>query len=363
MSPLLKSAIKAGTEGLKRKSAPYNIFPKDFFDPATGLKKLFAALIDTEEEHRIACIPSVSYGIANVTNNIILSPGDEIVMIEDQFPSNFYSWKNLAEKYNAVIKTIRKPDSGNSVAKRWNEDVLNAITSKTKVVAMCQVHWADGTLFDLLSIRKKTREHNALLIIDGTQSVGAYPFSVKTIQPDALICASYKWLLGPYTYGFGYYGSYFDAGAPIEESWKNRMDSVNFDNLTHYQDAYKESANRYSMGEMGNFIAIPMLTASLNQILEWTPSGIQNYCREISEDALIEMQKIGFTINDEKYLCHHLIGIEIPDFINKDTMKEAFKNNNIYLSFRGDYMRISPHLYNTKEDFTLLLNCIKTIIN
>ena len=131
MSPLLKSAVKAGTEGLKRKSTPYNIFPKDFFDPATALKKLFATLIDTEEYHRIACIPSVSYGIANVTNNIILSPGDEILLIEDQFPSNFYSWINLAEKYKAVIKTIKKPESGEPIAKQWNEDVLNAITSKT----------------------------------------------------------------------------------------------------------------------------------------------------------------------------------------------------------------------------------------
>ena len=360
MSPLLKSVEKAGIEAVKRKSSPYAITPNDFFDPATKLKKLIATLIDTEEYERIACIPSVSYGIANVTNNITLNPGDEILMVEDQFPSNYYSWKKLADKYSAVIKTIEKPKSGDQKAKRWNEDVFKSITSKTKVVAMCQVHWTDGTIFGLKTIREKTRNNNALLIIDGTQSVGAFPFSIKDIQPDALICASYKWLLGPYSYGFGYYGSYFDNGSAIEESWKNRLDSVNFDNLTNFQDQYKEGANRYSMGEFGNFIAVPMLTESISQILDWTPEAIQNYCHEISKDALKELQELGFSIEDENYRSHHLIGIKIPDLVNINNMKNYLKKNNIYISFRGSYMRISPHLYNTKEDFNTLVKIIKT---
>lgn len=362
MSPLLKCVEKAGIEGLKQKSAPYGIFPPDFFDPADKLKKLFAKLIDTDEHQRIACIPSVSYGIANVTNNIELSPGDEILILEDQFPSNYYSWKRLAEKYKAQIKIIAKPDAEEHTARIWNEDILEAISTKTKVVAMCQVHWADGTLFDLKAMREKTKQIGALLIIDGTQSVGVYPFSVKDIQPDALICATYKWLLGPYSFGFGYYGPYFDQGIPIEESWKNRLDSVKFDRLADYQDNYKEGAARYSMGEYGNFIAIPMLTESLTQILEWTPEAIQEYCHNITSEALAELQELGFKLEDEQYRCQHLIGIRIPDFIDIDHMKATFKTHKIYVSFRGNYLRLAPHVYNTKEDFDRLVNCVKTII-
>ncbi len=363
MSPLLKDVEKIGIKALQKKSKPFSVFPKDFFEPVTDLKKLYAELIDVKDYNKIACIPSVSYGIATVTNNIKLNPGDEILVVEDQFPSNIYSWVKLAKQYNAVIKTIDKPRSGDSKSKRWNENILEAITSKTAVVAMCQVHWADGTLFDLMAIRKKAHQHNALLIIDGTQSVGALPFSVEKIQPDALICAAYKWLLGPYSFGFAYFGNYFDNGSPIEEPWSNRIDSENFAGLTNYKDEYKAGANRYCMGETANFISVPMATQAIKQIIEWTPKAIQEYCYEISKDTLKELQELGFTIEDDNYRSHHLIGIKIPEFVNIEKLQKRLIQHNIYVSFRGNYIRVSPHLYNVKEDFTKLVENIKSIIN
>ena len=83
---------------------------------------------------------------------------------------------------------------------------------------MGHIHWADGTLFDLIAIRKKADKVGAKLIIDGTQSVGALPFSVKEIQPDALIVGGYKWLLGPYSIGMAYYADTFNNGEPLELS-------------------------------------------------------------------------------------------------------------------------------------------------
>ena len=363
MSPLLKAVEKEGIAALQRKNTPFEISPNDFFEPVETLKKTYAKLIDTPEYNRIACIPSVSYGIACVTNNITLNPGDEILVIEDQFPSNYYSWKKLAETHNAVIKTIAKPKDGDQKAKRWNEAILSAITNRTKVVAMCQVHWADGSLFDLMAIREKTKIYNALLIIDGTQSVGAFPFSVKKIQPDALICATYKWLLGPYAFGLAYFGPYFDNGAPIEESWGNRVDSENFAGLTNYNDTYKDGANRYSMGESANFISVPMATQAIKQIIDWTPEAIQDYCFSISKDALSELEALGFEIEDDTFRAHHLIGVKLPNFIAIDRLKAQLLKDKIYISFRGNYIRLAPHLYAEKADFTRLVQCIKSIID
>jgi len=363
MSPLLKDVETAGIKALQRKNIPFSISPNDFFEPVETLKKSYAKLIDTKAYNRIACIPSVSYGIACVTNNIRLQPGDEILVVEDQFPSNYYSWKTLADSQNAVIKTIAKPKEGDHKANRWNEAILNAITSKTKVVAMCHVHWADGSLFDLMAIRAKTNIYNTLLIIDGTQSIGAFPFSVEKIQPDALICASYKWLLGPYAFGLGYFGPYFDNGTPIEESWGNRVDSEDFAGLTNYNPNYKDGANRYGMGESANFISVPMATQAINQIIAWTPEAIQDYCFKISKDALQELGGLGFTIEDDAHRSHHLIGIKIPDFVDIERLKAQLSKHNIYVSFRGNYIRVSPHLYNVKDDFTKLVQCITSIID
>ena len=363
MSPNLNVVEQAGIEAIQRKSNPHTITPQDFFAPVTELKKLYAKLIDTQDYNRIVCVPSVSYGIACVTNNIKLNEGDEILIVEDQFPSNYYAWGKLAKKYNAVIKTINKPKTSTQRAKLWNEHILNGITHKTAVVAICHVHWADGTLFDLMSIRKKTKQHDALLIIDGTQSVGAYPFSINKIQPDALICAAYKWLLGPYSFGFAYFGEYFDNGIPIEESWYNRLDSENFAGLTNYNENYKPGANRYGMGETSNFISVPMATAAIKQIIEWTPNEIQNYCYNISKDALEELQTLGFSVADDSYRGYHLIGIEIPEFIDIEELKTAFSKKNIFVSIRGNYLRVAPHLYNLKDDFTKLVETIKSIMN
>ena len=136
---------------------------------------------------------------------------------------------------------------------------------------MPHIHWADGTLFNLMAIREKTREHDALLIIDGTQSVGALPFSVAKIQPDALICAGYKWLLGPYALGVAWYSDYFNDGEPLEHNWLNRLQSEDFTRLTQYQEKFQDKADRYSVGESSNFILVPMLIRALEQLLQWQP--------------------------------------------------------------------------------------------
>ncbi|WAC02280.1 aminotransferase class V-fold PLP-dependent enzyme [Lacinutrix neustonica] len=235
------------------------------------LKKLFAKLVAVADPDRIATIPSVSYGMATVANNIVLKENDDILIIDEQFPSNYYSWQKLADKYQATIKTIAAPNVTTDKVKLWNEAILEAITDQTAVVAMGNIHWSNGSLFDLKAIRAKSRQHGALLIIDGSQSVGALPFSVQEIQPDALICAGYKWLFGPYGCAYAYYGAYFDHGAPIEENWTNRLNSENFAGLTHYQPEYKPLANRYCVGESGNFIYVKMQIEALKQIIEWTP--------------------------------------------------------------------------------------------
>ena len=108
-SPSFKAIYEAGLKGLKQKNQPYTLRISDYFEPVTELKKLFATLINADDYNRIATIPSVSYGMATVANNIKLNEGDEILVVDEQFPSNYYSWKKIAETYNATIKTIVHP--------------------------------------------------------------------------------------------------------------------------------------------------------------------------------------------------------------------------------------------------------------
>ncbi len=355
MSPQLKSVSEVGLASVIQKAKPYTITPEDFFNQKEILKQRFAQLIDAPDYKNTAIIPSVSYGIANAANNVPIKKGDEILLVDEQFPSNVYVWQEVAHKKEAIIRVIKPPKEFKNRGAIWNQNICDAITQKTAVVAMCHAHWADGTLFDLKAIREKTKLVNAMLVLDGTQSIGALPFSVREIKPDALICGGYKWLLGPYSSGMAYYSDAFNNGTPIEHNWMNRYNSQDFSGLTQYEDRYQEKAARYSVGESSNFILTPMLIRAIEQLLEWSPKSIQQYCSTISKNAIEQLRGLGCFIEDDRHRGHHLFGIYLPDHININSIKEKLKQENIFVSFRGNAIRVSPHLYNTELDFDRLV--------
>ncbi len=359
LSPQLRSVEAVGYTAVSKKNLPFTIQPTDFFTIGNEVKTLFAQLIQTSEPERIAIIPSASYGLANVANNIPIKAGENIIIAADQFPSNTYIWQRVAQNASAELRTVPAPKS-ESRTEAWNEAILNAIDNHTKAVAIANVHWADGTKFDLMAIRKKTKEVGALLILDGTQSVGALPINVSELQPDALICAGYKWLLGPYSTGLGYYGSYFDNGTPIEENWINRLNSEDFRSLVNYQPLYQPGAGRYSMGEQSNFVLLPMVKAALQQILDWKVEMIQTYTKNLSRQPLQVLQEMGCQLESEAQRCGHLFGVRLNEsYFDFQKLNEAFAEHQVYVSLRGNSIRVAPHVYNEEQDFAQLIRCFE----
>jgi len=357
MSPSLKSLEAAGHQAISQKCRPYEIKADDFFKHSKHLRELFAEFIDLPDYHNTAIIPSASYGMATVANNIRLQAGDEIVLIEEQFPSNVYVWQKLAKQFDAKIITVKAPNIGPGRAVSWNQSLLDHINANTAVVAIPPAHWADGTLYDLKAVREKTRQYDALMIIDGSQFIGAAPFSVREIEPDALITVAYKWLMGPYSMGVAYYSDRFNDGMPIEESWINRHNSEDFSGLVSYEDRYQPKAGRYNMGEYSNFIHTPMLIKSLEQLLEWTPRAIEYYCDSISKSAIQALRDKGCFIEADEFRTKHLFGVYLPETIDLDKLKISFSTKNVFVSFRGNAIRVSPNVYNTEDDFERLLEC------
>jgi len=344
--PALIKVKEAGIQAIETYSNPYHRKAEDFFIHSEKLKKSFAQLIDCDDYQRIAIIPSVSYGMTNVVNNISFKPGDNIVVPDGQFPSNIYPWMEVAKEQNLSMKIIQAPDSETGRGKAWNEEILEAIDEQTKVVAIGNVFWSDGTLFDLKRIRQKTRDNNALLIVDGTQSVGALPFSIKEIQPDALICAGYKWLLGPYSLGLAYYSEFFDDNK--------------FAELVNYQSEYRPKAFKYSVGESSSFILRPMLQKALDQILIWGVGNIQEYTKNIGEDIMQEIRDLGVWVEQDKYRSHHLFGLRLPKTLDKKKLENEMAKAKIHVAFRGDAIRVSPHVYNKENDLRALQVALKS---
>ncbi|RPD93286.1 aminotransferase class V-fold PLP-dependent enzyme [Aureibaculum marinum] len=359
MSPQLKSVETAGHNAVTKLNFPHKIGVDDFFNGPKNLKKAFAKLIEAPNYNNIAIIPSASYGIANVANNVALEAGDEIIIVDAQFPSNVYAWQKIAEQKKAKIKIISPPKKYENRGKNWNKNILDAINKKTAVVTLGPTHWADGTLFDLKAIREKSKLYNAALIIDGSQFIGAAPFSVQEIKPEAVITVGYKWLLGAYGLGVAYYSDAFNDGLPIENNWINRYKSEDFAQLVNYNPGYQPKAGRYNMGECSNFILVPMLTESINQILKWQPQYIQEYCDSISKKGINALRNLGCFIEDNAYRSKHLFGVYLPKHIQIQNIKTKLKKHQIYVSYRGDAIRVSPGIYNSEEDFEKFVNCFK----
>lgn len=353
MGPLPRLSGEAGFEAIRKKQVPTRITPPDSFWDTDRLRELFARLVGVQDPQRIAIHPGVSYAVATAARNLSVTASQNVVITHEQFPGNVYSWRRLASESGAQLRAV-DPGDAEHRGETWNEKLLDAIDSGTAVVSIPPVHWTDGTRFDLDSVSARCRAVGAALVIDGTQSIGALPFDVSVVQPDMLISATYKWLLGPYSLCLTYLGPRFDDGDPLEETWIAREQSRDFQNLVDYQDGYLPGAVRYDMSERSNFFLAPIAAASLELILEWRPERIQAYCEALTRDLLSEVETLGYSVEEARYRGSHLFGLRMPEKVDLQELKQSLADRRVSASLRGSALRLSPNVYNDEVDIAAL---------
>jgi selenocysteine lyase/cysteine desulfurase len=355
MSPISLAVEAAGVAGSARKRSPWTITADDFFSEANRARALFARLVNAPDPSRIAIIPAASYGLAIAARNLPATRGQNLVVTHEQFPANVHAWRRLATARGVEMRVVEPPATVEGRGRGWNARVLEAIDRQTAIVAIGHVHWTDGTRFDLEAIGAAARQVGAALVVDGTQSLGAMPFDVARIQPDALIAATYKWLMGPYSMGFAYLGPRFDGGEPLEETWIGRAGSENFKDLVHYRDDYQPGALRYDVGERTNFALMPMTIAALEQVLGWQPERIQEYCRVLTEPLVERVRTLGYAVEDPEFRGAHIFGLRAPAGTDITAIAERLRARKVYVSLRGSAIRVSPHVYNDARDVEALM--------
>lgn len=352
MGPITRRAAEIGRAAVDQKLNPWSIKVSDFFDLPNRVYDLSAQLIGASPSD-MAIIPSVSYGTAIAAKNIPISPGQNIVIMADQFPSNVYPWLELAKGNNAEIITVPWPADGD-----WTVALLNTINEKTAIVATANAHWTNGTLIDLAAVGKKTRSVGASLALDLTQTLGVTPFSVKEVDPDYMVVGSYKWLLGPYSFGFMYVAPRNQGGKPIEESWITRKGADDFARLVDYKDEYEPGARRFDMGEKSNFINAPIVVDALELILELGVENIAAYIKTLTDQIASNARAMGLNVADDDKRVPNLIGINFTDGV-PGHVAGALAAENIYVSIRGDSIRVAPHIYNDVADIDRLFKVLK----
>lgn len=355
--PLLKSVEKAGIDAIISQRNPYEFKPIDFFLGVESVRYSFGKLVNCEDS-QVAIMPSTSYGFSSVLNNIKAKAGSKAIVVQDEFPSGYFSIARWVKDNQARLQTISPDPDTSSKGESWNSALIDAIDTSTSVVLISSIHWMSGVKFDLKAIGAKCQKVGAVFIVDGTQSVGAMPIDVKACQIDALICATYKWLLGPYSLCLSFIGEKFNKGIPLEESWMNRVNAKDFSRLSEYAVDYNPGASRYTVGEASNFTLIPMLQASLDQLLIWTPEAIQDYARELNGPIIKFITEKGGEVEPANYLAEHLIAPKLPQGINAEVLKKELELNRVYVSVRGEFLRISINVFNEPKDLQVLMDVI-----
>lgn len=330
-----------------RKASPWLFTPDDFFTEADNVRHLAAGLFDAATRD-IAIVPSVSYAMTSAAAMIGLALDEEIILLADQFPSNVYPWQRLARDRGGRTVTLMR-----RTGQSWTEAVIGALTRRTRIVAIPQMHWLDGVVCDIAAIRDAAPE-GTVIALDLTQSLGALPFSVTQGDPDFAVAATYKWLLGPYALGLFYVAPRWQGHPPLEENWITRANARDFARLTEYTAERLVGAVRFDMGERSNLHTLPGLIAALELITHDLEHGLDDALSHQTAglaDALVSM---GLTVEPAALRAGHYLSIHLPDG-TPDDLTARLAQENIFVSRRANRLRITGHLHIRQHDIERLL--------
>jgi selenocysteine lyase/cysteine desulfurase len=355
MSPLLKQAVALGAEGIDRKARPWTISSDDFFTESERARNLFAELLGAQADD-IALVPAASYGVAVAAANLPLREGRRILMLAEQFPSNVLAWRELAREKDGEVVTLARPPDGD-----WSAAILAQLDERVAITALPHCHWTDGGLIDLVSVAARCREVGSALVIDATQSLGALPFDLAAIRPDYLACAGYKWLLGPYSTGYLYVAPRWQDGRPLEHNWIARVGSEDFSGLVDYQDGYQPGARRFDVGERANFGLMPAAIAGLEQLLHWgQPATIETLSARTAQIAE-RARGLGLSALPAQLRAGHFLGLRFAGGVPAG-LPGQLAQERVYVSLRGDSLRVTPHLYNNDADVDRLFEVLERVV-
>jgi selenocysteine lyase/cysteine desulfurase len=355
MSPLLTRAAEVGADASARKLRPWRIQADDFFTESERARALFAGLVGAHADE-IALVPAASYGLAIAAANLPVAPGRRILVLAEQFPSNVYTWRALAAQSGAKVATVERGVDGD-----WTSAVLARLDERVAIAALPHCHWIDGGLLDLAAIGARCREVGSALVVDATQSLGALPLDLAAIRPDYLVCPGYKWLLGPYSLGYLYVAPQHRDGRPLEQNWIARRGSEDFARLIDYQDAYQEGARRFDVGERSNFALVPVGSVGLEQLLAW---GVERIAATLAAKTAAIAERaaaLGLQAAPAHLRAGHYLGLRFPQGAPQ-RLPERLAERQVYVSVRGDSLRVTPHVYNHEQDLDRLFEVLHAVL-
>ena len=177
----------------------------------------------------IAYVQNTSHGLSLVALGVDWQAGDNLVVCAEDIPSNYLCWVQLAER-GVEIRRVSALDG------RLRDGHFSASDDeRTRVVAVSHVQFHSGFRVDLAALGDICTKSSALLVVDGTQSIGAISLDVSTTGTDVLVVSAHKWLLGPRGIGFASFSERaLNRVTPAIVGWMSVNDPFAFNRTLDY---------------------------------------------------------------------------------------------------------------------------------
>lgn len=346
MTPQPRRIVDAVFAGATQRAQPWHITPADFFKTVEALRTAFARQVGCSAEN-IAIVPSAGYGVACAEKNLPMNKGDIILAMHDQFPSNYYAWRRPALAAGAGFHTVR-PEKGQT----WADAFLNAIEllgSDIRIATLEAHHWATAEFVDLEVVVPALRDVGAKVVLDLTQTIGAYPIDIGGIAPDFMVAAGYKWQFCPYGVSFLYVADRHLDGVPIEEAWLGRDRAEDFSRLAEFTDEYQPGARRFDMSEKSSFSNVAGALAALQLLDEWGIECISSRLATTNSRIAEILARHDFEVAPAGNRAPHFQGARLPATDPRELAARLIESG-VYASVRGEHLRVAPHVHIDDQD-------------
>jgi cysteine desulfurase / selenocysteine lyase len=340
---------------LEWKKFPQRIPDSAFFDVPNRLRTTLAELIGAKPDD-IALTSGASTGMSAVAYGLKWQAGDEILTARGEFPLQYSTWKPMEEREGVKLNIVSPSDRFLTAG-----DVIAAITPKTRLVSISLVRFDNGALLDAAPIATACHAQGALLLLDASQACGAVPIDVQTLGVDFLVCAGYKFLLGPFGTGFFWARPEHVANMrPGPFYWMAGKGVENFAAMNFTDPQPAAGAKRWDVAETANYLNHAALDASVDFVLRAGAATVTAHNRKLIDllyerlpkDRCIPTSPLDAAVRGP-YAC---FAARNPE--KTAALYERLRKENVIVSLREGNIRVSPYLFNTERDIDRLISVI-----
>ncbi|MEA2524464.1 MAG: cysteine desulfurase / selenocysteine lyase [Thermomicrobiales bacterium] len=300
---------------------------------------------------QVALLTNLAEAMATVANGLRWSPGDEVVIPEQEFSSLVYPWLNL-DRFG--VRVVFVPKSGPATEL---EQIEAAITPRTRVVAVSHVEFQNGFRHDMEALGRLCAERGVLLAVDVTQSLGVLPVDAPAWRADVVAVHGYKWLMAMH----GIAGLYVSeaAMARIQPTVPGRSSVTGgFESLDFALDWHPD-ARRYQSGGP-NWLGAAALAASISLVEEIGIERAASQAASVADLVLTGLRELPVAITTDLRAVHRsqIVSFTTGSVDADKALVAAAKDAGVFLGRRGMGVRVAAHYWNTVEDAERVLESV-----